>query len=185
MTNQDIIAKSREHLFSIGQYKFLSQHPNVLSEHHRSFVVPAFLPQFLQIWHDIEKVTGYRWRMTSYLRQSPSHRRGHAIDLAPWIAPEARSYYAVYNNSDPVLYKRAPLIRALQQLKNIDYSKNRFNDMGIFIEPDHLHIQVLAPNFQGNPTSVVKWGIPKPVYHDTYQRLKLPVTDKGYPGRNK
>lgn len=180
MNEQQLINLSKEHIFEIGPYKILSQDPHVLSDSVRADVVLFFFPQFIQIWHDIEKVTGYRWRMTSYLRQSPSHKRGHAIDLAPWIAPSARKHYAVYQNSDPVLYKRQPLITALQRLKNKDYSGNRFNDMGIFVEPDHLHIQVLAYNPQQARTSVVKWGIPKPVYHDTYQRVKLPVTDTGY-----
>lgn len=180
MNEQQLINLSTQHIFELGPYKLLSQDPHILSPSIRAEVVPFYLPQFIQIWHDIEKATGHRWRMTSYLRNSPSHKRGHAIDIVPWIAPSARSYYAVYNNSDPVLYKRQPLISALQTLKNIDYSGNRFNDMGIFVEPDHLHIQVLAYNPQQARTSVVKWGIPKPVYPDTYQRVKLPVTDIGY-----
>lgn len=182
MNDKQLIQLSKEHIFHVGSYKFLSQNPNVLTSDIRSEVVPFYLPQFLKIWMDIEKVTGHRWRMTSYLRQSPSHKRGHAIDLVPWIASDSRKFYAVYNNSDPVLYKRQPLFTALQKLKNVDYSKNRFNDMGIFVEPDHLHIQVLAFNPQQARTSIVKWGIPKPVYNDTYSRVKLPVTSMGYLG---
>lgn len=179
ITPSKLIQLSKEHIFMLGPYKILSQEPHVLPMHQRSFVVPQFLPQFINLWHDIEKVTGHRWKCTSYIRNSPSHSKGHAIDLAPMIAPSDRKHYAVYNGSDPVLYKRVRLIRQLQLLKNRRYGKG--NSIGIFIEPDHLHIQVLSNQGAENPTSVVKWGIPKPVYGDTEERLALPPTEQGYP----
>lgn len=178
ITPSKLINLSREHMFMLGPYKVLSQDPSVLSPTQRAYVVPNFLPQFMNLWHDIEKVTGHRWKCTSYLRQSPSHSKGHAIDLAPHIAPSARQHYAVYNSSDPVLYKRIPLIRQLQTLRNRRYAKG--NSIGIFLEPDHLHIQILSNEGTEHPVSIVKWGIPKPIYGDTDQRLALPATLNGY-----
>lgn len=180
MTAAGLIKVSKDSAFNVGPYHVVSQDPSVLSETHRTFVVPTFLPQLINIWADIERVTGHRWKCTSYLRQSPSHAKGHAIDLAPHIAPSSTKHYAVYNGSDPVLYKRAPLISALQTLKNKDYSGNGSNFMGIFLEPDHLHVQVLGTNRTDSPTSVIKWGIPKPIYKDTEQRMGLPPTNEGY-----
>lgn len=175
-----LVKMSMEHAFKLGPYTVVSQDPNSLSPLHRQHVVPHFLPQLIRVWRDVESVTGYRWRCTSYLRDSPSHRRGHAIDLAPQIASKARHLYAVHNGSDPVLYKRAPLIRALQKLTGKDYSLNGSNDMGIFLEPDHLHVQILAPDPHNTHTAIVKWGIEKPIYSDSAERMKLPVTDEGY-----
>lgn len=174
----DLIRMSKEHLFVLGQYKVLSQNPAILNPPARAKVVPLFLPQFMNLWHDIEKATGHRWKCTSYLRDSPSHSKGHAFDLAPDIAPSARGQYAVYNGSDPVLYKRAPLVASLQTLKNKRYAKN--NTIGIFLEPDHLHVQILSNLGTTSPTSVVKWGVPKPVYGDTLTRMELPPTNEGY-----
>lgn len=178
ITPSSLISLSKEHMFTIGNYKILSQDPTVLSSAQRAYVVPNFLPQFIEFWHDLEKVTGHRWKCTSYLRQSASHSRGHAIDFAPAIAPSARKDYAVYNGSDPVLYKRAPLVHALQKLKNKRYGPK--NSLGVFLEPDHLHVQILSNLGTQHPLSVVKWGIPKPIYGDTYKRMALPATNKGY-----
>lgn len=178
ITAGKLISLSKDHMFNIGQYKILSQDPTVLTPSQRSYVVPLFLPQFIEFWHDLERVTGHRWKCTSYLRQSASHSRGHAIDFAPAIAPSARSSYAVYNGSDPVLYKRAPLIHALQKLKHKRYSNG--NSLGVFLEPDHLHVQILSNKGTSHPLSVVKWGIPKPIYGDTYKRMALPATNKGF-----
>lgn len=180
MTGKQLINLSKERSFSIGPYQVVSQEPSALPENQRSKVVLNYLPQLLAIWRDIEKVTGYRWKCTSYLRNSPSHSKGHAIDLAPHIHPKDMKHYAVYNQSDPVLYKRQPLVTALQQLKNRRYSFDNSNHLGIFLEPDHLHIQVLAPDSQNSPVSIIKWGIPKPIYKDTKQRMGLPPTSKGY-----
>lgn len=180
MTEKQLINLSKQRDFMIGNFRVVSQEPNAIPESQRSHSVVNYLPQLIAIWKDIEKVTGYRWKCTSYIRNSPSHSKGHAIDLAPHIEAKDVKHYAVYNQSDPVLYKRAPLVKALQRLKNIDYSGKRSNHLGIFLEPDHLHIQILAPTQGDNRVSVVKWGIPKPIYKDTYQRMDLPPTIKGY-----
>lgn len=182
MTSASLIKLSNEFSFNLGPYHVVSQNPAILPKHIRDHVVPNFLPQLMAVWKDVETATGYRWKCTSYLRESPSHRRGHAFDLAPDIAEDSKHLYAVFNMSDPVLYKRNPLMKALQKLRNKDYSVDsvQSNHMGIFIEPDHLHLQILAVDSSNSPTSIVKWGVPKPIYQDTKQRMDLPPTNKGY-----
>lgn len=176
LTNLDnLVTKSKRAEFSIGQYSFISQDPNAIPEEVRTQTVSMLLPQFLSIWQAIEQVTGYRWKCTSYIRNSPSHKRGQAFDLAPDIADSAFHQYAVNNQSDPVLYKREKLIQALQTLTPIDFSQHNLNRLGIFIEPDHLHIQALASDDELSPTSVVKWKIEKPLYPDSKERMKLPL----------
>lgn len=130
----------------------------------------------------VESATGYQWRPTSHWRQSPSHSQGIALDIAPEITPSDRKFYAVYRRSDPVLYKRAKLLRQLQSLcrkYNRAIQDGTFvmpYSIGLFIEPDHIHIHIAAPDPETGPQlEVVKWGIAKPVYPDTYQRMKLPL----------
>lgn len=175
-TQQSLVDKSRKQRFLLGKREFISQQPNALKERYRVHSVVTYLPQFFLIWDAIEHATGHAWKCTSYIRDSPSHRRGQAFDLAPDIAPSAEHAYAVNNNSDPVLYKRARLIKQLQTLRNFDASGTNSNSMGIFLEPDHLHIQVLQPFPRGQAsTRVIKWQQPKPVYPDTMTRMQLPA----------
>lgn len=132
----------------------------------------AFLPALLEVWRVIEKTTGHRWQSTSYWRDSPSHRRGEALDLAPDITPRDKLKYAAYVGSDPVLYKRVPLIRALQHIA-VTY-RHPLYDIGIYIEPDHLHIQLMCRT-GGPSTRIFKWKQPKAIYGDTLQRMQLPM----------
>jgi hypothetical protein len=172
------LAKSKMKSFVVGQYRVISQDPSAVKTDDREQSARLYLPQFLLFWHDLEQATGYRWKNTSYLRNSPSHRVGHAFDLAPDLDPQSEQYYAVYNNSDPVLYKRNTLVQILQTLRNNDYSVDGSNKLGVFIEPDHLHVQVIAADGGGDyPTNVIKWQVPKPIYPDTYSRMALPVMD--------
>lgn len=175
ITNADLIKLAHLKRFKIGTYDIVSQDPSVVSSQDKQRSATLFLPQFIQLWADLEKATGFAWKCTSYLRDSPTHQRGQAFDLAPDIASNSEQYYAVYKRSDPVLYKRATLIRALQSLRNNDYSNGQ-NKIGIFIEPDHLHVQVLSPQGGGDfPTNVIKWRVAKPIYPDTYDRMDLPM----------
>jgi len=175
MKPDELINKTRSHVITIGNLVIPSQNPNVITEGDRVFSARFILPAFIALWLDIERATGYRWKATSYIRDSPSHKLGQAFDLAPDIAESAASLYAVTNHSDPVLYKRAPLIRALQTLKNNVYGKFH---IGAFLEPDHIHLQTV-PEFSGNTTPffVAKWKIPKPIYPDTYERMRLPIIE--------
>lgn len=185
MTNQTItptllLMLSKRKEFDLGSFHVISQEPTAVGRAQRIHAVTSYLPQFINLWRDIERVTGHAWKCTSYIRNSPSHRKAQAFDLAPDIAPEAEDKYAVTHMSDPVLYKREPMIRQLQSLRSNDYSGNGSNDIGIFIEPDHLHIQVLASAGDRYPTKTVKWKQPKPIYSDTNQRMLLPMTSTGY-----
>lgn len=131
------------------------------------------LPALVALWQAIEQATGYRWRCTSYWRKSPSHVTGTALDIAPDIDSASEKYYAVNNGSDPVLYKREALVRDLQRVAKT-FSLPAFN-AGIFIEPDHLHLQLFHRESGSPPTRVFKWRVPKPVYGDTLQRMQLPL----------
>jgi len=182
MSHIDIVKLLGEKQFKLGNYHFVSQDPTALPVEYRTDTGRLFLPVFLNVWRAIEKVTGHRWKNTSYIRDSPSHKRGQAFDLAPDFSPVAASHYAVTKNSDPVLYKRTKLIRQLQTLTTVKFVPLSGMKLGIFIEPDHLHIQVLSGERDPStsipdslPTHIVKWKVAKPVYPDTYERMNLPM----------
>lgn len=159
-------------VLTLGQFTLVSQDPAVISDPDLKRLCSDYLPAFIRIWTDIEEETKIRWKCTSLIRDSPSHSKGMAIDLAPDVSEAGMKHYAVYKNSDPVLYKRGILLRQLQQLKYKDYGGKKFV-IGIFVEPDHLHIQVLRRGGgEEFPTSLIKWKIPKPIYPDTYARAK-------------
>lgn len=165
---QQLVYNSRKNEFAIGPYKVLSQQPYAITEEDRHMSATNYLPAFIAIQHDIEQVTGYRWRNTSYIRISPNHQTGHAFDLAPEFDSESLPHYAVSRGSDPVLYLRPALYRALSRLKFKRYGPFT---IGIFIESDHLHLQILkyTPPFG---VQVVKWGAVKPLYADSIKRSK-------------
>lgn len=183
----NVISLSTRPSFKIGPYEIISQHPLALKGSDRNDVVSSWLPIFMYVWREIERVTSHRWKCTSYIRNSPSHSLGQSMDLAPDIAPSAMSNYGVYRQSDPVLYKRVPLIRALQSL-NFDPHTDEYLiegipsyvGIGLFIESDHIHMQILSKDESAQRFSVVKWGIAKPLYSDTYQRKVLPFTERQY-----
>lgn len=155
----------------VAGYEVVSQDP-----HLSTATAKANLPVFIEATRLVERATGYAWRITSYQRASPSHSRGVAMDIAPDIAIRSRKFYAAYNGSDPVLYKREPLIRALQSLVPLPQLRPGVV-VGLFIEPDHIHMHLI----EGTESfKVIKWGIKKPCYHDTLTRSKLPLlTGKG------
>jgi hypothetical protein len=131
----------------------------------------SFLSILVGIMIAIERETGFRWKVTSWLRNSPSHQYGVSLDIAPDIDEQVSAEYAVNKGSDPVLYKRTALIRGLQRVAKKycvpDYCA------GIYIEPDHLHIQLHDPAVRPNEIRVFKWKQPKPVYPDTNERMQL------------
>lgn len=175
-TGDTLIELSKRPLFNLGPYEIVSQQPEAISDADRRISASYCLPAFMRLWAAIEKATGYRWKSTSYIRFSPSHELGHSFDLAPDIAPSAEHLYAVSKRSDPVLYKRATLIRKLQRLKHTNFLPDSSNQIGCFIEPDHLHIQIMAKdNPQSEPFKVVKWKVEKPLYEDTYSRMAMPL----------
>lgn len=74
-------------------------------------------------------VHGMGWRITSILREdAPSHRSGHAIDLAPLT----RTNWSIDDAPRVIRHVR----RALGDL-------NRF--WSVYIEPTHVHMQIETP----------------------------------------
>lgn len=157
-------------------WDIVSQIPNVASESKRKYAETFWLPELIKAWDNVEKVTGYRWRCTSYWRLSPSHKEGYALDIAPDIADGSAQYYAVNKGSDPVLYKRAVLIRKLQKLNDLGVT-SKYN-IGLYIEPDHIHIHVLQKEVP-ETYRIFKWRILKPVYADSAKRMSMPLITTG------
>jgi len=160
----------------VGNFPVVSQDPQLPSASKKSYAENNYLPELIRAWHHIEQMTGYRWKSTSYWRQSPSHQHGVSLDIAPDISAASEPYYAVTKGSDPVLYKREKLIRQLQDAA-ASFEPGPYL-IGVFIEPDHLHVQVLDPNEGGSGMRIIKWKVPKPVYSDTYQRMQLPLIEE-------
>lgn len=151
----------------------VSQDPCVAPKVQRAVAEAVYLPVLIAAWQWIEKTTGFRWHATSYWRKSPSHITGQALDLAPDIAPSARHLYSVFQQSDPVLYKRLTLMRSLQQA-TLTMPQSGYT-IGIFVEPDHLHVQLFNfTDYYGN-ARLFKWKQPKAIYPDTYDRINLPM----------
>jgi hypothetical protein len=163
---------------SRGDWPIVSQHPNVANPTLKKFAHANYLPELIEAWKHIERTSGFRWKSTSYWRKSPSHSKGYALDIAPDIAPSATRHYAVTKMSDPVLYKREKLIRQLQDAAATWKGDDRYT-VGVFVEPDHLHIHLLKPDGQGGDMKIVKWKVPKPTYGDTLERMKLPLITRG------
>lgn len=156
-------------------WRIISQQPKPrLSPHHQA---RSFLDELLDAAAKIEMATGYKWEVTAWIKQSPSHKYGISLDLSPLFTERGKRKYAAFNGSDPVLYKRIPLLRSLQRLAATRQPLH--HDIGIFIEPDHLHVQLFAPT-KGRRFSVIQWKQPKPLYADTLSRMQLPVTSRGY-----
>lgn len=141
-------------------------------------MVSDYMPIYARIWAEVERQTGHRWKATSFVRMSPSHKTGEALDIAPDISPEDEDKYAVTHMSDPVLYKREPLMRQLQaavkELPLFPY------DTAVVVEPDHLHIGVFEREHEQPKNYLYKWGIVKPVYGDSFERQKLPMMYRSY-----
>lgn len=161
---------------SSKQWPIVSQHPGVASPSAKRYAEAHYLPVLVKVWQDIERALGYRWHSTSYWRRSPSHRKGVSLDIAPDIAEDSKHRYAVFQMSDPVLYKRQKLMRDLQKFAHShNYAPY---SVGLFMEPDHIHIQLLQP--EGTPkVSLLKWRLVKPVYSDSARRVQLPMITKG------
>lgn len=176
LTSKALLDKAKRPSFSLGSYLIVSQKPDVITPGDRLASVEKYLPAFISVWQAIEEATGHKWKNTSYIRDSPSHRLGQAFDLAPDIAPSSEKHYAVYKKSDPVLYKRQTLIEQLRSTCELDFPGSDEFSIGIFIEPDHLHLQALQKGGgEKYPVSTITWPVPKPVYGDTYERMKLPL----------
>lgn len=167
------MCKKCDHSVDYGNFVVNSQHPEIAPVAYRHKAMKNYLPELIRAWQHIEQNTGYRWKCTSYWRDSPSHSLGVSMDIAPDFTSTAEPLYSVSQGSDPVLYKREALIRKLQ-VAAATFEPGPFA-IGVFIEPDHLHVQAMDPKEGGPIMRIVKWKIAKPVYHDTYQRMQLPL----------
>lgn len=129
------------------------------------------LHKLINVWMHIEKITNFRWKATSFLRtkMAPSHRDGSALDIAPDISPESAHLYAVSNNSDPILYKREKLMRKLQLAIN-SYPPDPRYDIGVFVEPDHIHIGLFRRSWDVPVVRLFKWKNVKGIYPDSFIR---------------
>jgi len=156
-----------------NSYQIANQDPYIASLPYKREAEQNYLPYLLLAWRIIEDSTGYRWKCTSYWRRSPSHQYGVSLDLAPDISARSERLYSFSKMSDPVLYKREALLRKLQvacaNMPEIPFL------IGIFVEPDHLHLQVLRKDRPGPFMRLVKWKQPKTIYPDTLQRMALPL----------
>lgn len=160
----------------------VNQNSSVITKDDLHMLADVYFPAFLRYWIALENTTGYQWRVTSLVRDSVSHQVGQAVDFAPDISDASHNLYAVSRQSDPVLYKREPLLRHLQRLVPVNFSGNGpVVSLGTYVEPDHLHVQVLRNTPNGRfENKLIKWGITKPLYGDTYERAKLPlIGEKG------
>lgn len=168
MHNQHI-----SHIDSAPYWPIVSQHPSIAHQAQKKYAEAHYLPVLVAMWQHIERVTRFRWKSTSYWRKSPSHSSGCALDIAPEITAKSASYYAVTMNSDPVLYKRETLLRLLQKATlsapDLGYT------VGVFIEPDHLHIQLFPYDPRYGNARLIKWKVLKPVYPDSAERMTLPL----------
>lgn len=116
-TKSDILKKQH---FSFDNKQWYSQDPDSLPDKQsRQYMFQNYMPLYSFIWKLIEMETGHAWRNTSLLRKSYSHVVGQAFDLAPEIAEGDKQYYGAYNGSDPVLYRRLPLLRALKMMERV------------------------------------------------------------------
>lgn len=163
--------------FSVGNWKIHSQNPAALRVPRKQ--AATWLAYLLVTAQHIERVTGHRWKATSYIRESPSHKFGYALDIAPDISARSSSLYPVHYGSDPVLYKRLPLMEALQVVAR-SLPPTWPVSMGMFVEPDHIHLHVLNRLHTVPPHRVVQWKQPKEIYCDTLSRMQLPPTRSGY-----
>jgi len=153
-----------------------SQDTSAVSPDQEETVLHVKLPILMKVWNLIEDYTGFLWKATSFIRSSnaPSHN-GNALDIAPSIKPSDSSEYSLSRNSDPVLYKREPLMRALQAIAKEVHPDYPY-DIGIFVESDHIHIGLFIPEDRTAPQiRIFKWGALKETYGDTRARAALPL----------
>lgn len=140
---------------------------SVFAPHEKEYIAILY-----KAWKMIEAATGFRWLNSSYIRNSPSHSRGQAIDLYPDMDETLKSRYAGTHQSDPVLHSREELYNRLLPLSQRVVSPQLQVIIGI--ESDHLHVQLLPKGAKGPlPVVIWSWKQPKMCYHDTHARQKL------------
>jgi len=111
-------------------------------------------------------VTGLEWRPTSWMRNSPGHITGLSLDIAPVITDANKDSYAVTHMRDPLLnLRKEPFMALFRWQREVNVTGDprlptKF-DVGIFIESDHLHIQLYTKGVLGNRLDVERFLVPK------------------------
>lgn len=164
----DFSRLARNAQFYVGGRLILSNEPQAIHPTRLREVVPVTLPILLKAWTLIEKATGYKWRCTSFIRHSPSHSKGHSLDLVPDFHPSVKSAYNGSNMSDPIMHSRPELFAALIPFSDVRIDPN-YNVVAA-IESDHIHLQVIKGYSYPQAFTVLRWKDFKPVYKDTVFR---------------
>lgn len=97
------------------------------------------IPKKFMIVIELLAATGISWRFTSFIRNSPNHKIGNAIDLAPFSLERVPNAYGYLAGVDPLLTQR-PLV--LEYLTKV--AINGPDGLGYFLETDHIHLNLLA-----------------------------------------
>lgn len=118
--------------------------------------------------------TGVDWQPTSYIRDSPTHKTGDALDVAPTFRNQANhDSHAVTQGSDPLLYSRWAVLGPLMQLALDSYAFLGEYAAVVAVENDHLHLQIVKPGRGATKGRIVPFPYPKDMrerYPDSLQR---------------
>lgn len=111
---------------------------------------PTVADAILTFMLALPRATGVQWIMTSDFRNSPSHKDGGAVDIAP--RPSNWGRYAASRNIDPLLNGRIAVNEHMQQaLRAVKPPRTRA--LTVFIEDDHIHVHLHG----GRGLKVVSW----------------------------
>lgn len=137
----------------------------------------------------VEEITNVSWRVTSWIRNAPTHKYAISLDIAPDFTSPGwqKDNYATYKQSDPMLDRRVPLfnrLKAGEERLSMAIPVERRKDLIIlaFIEPDHIHLQITK---MGTATFFSSSVIPLPkmklVFNDVQQRRSLEAIHLDHP----
>jgi len=125
--------------------------------HEREVVKERFL-DYLNMYSDVP------WKVTSWIRNSPSHKNGNAVDYAPTHFLG----YAVMSKRDPLLFFRSELIDWLEHISKLATATLSLRPL-IFVESDHLHVYFMRPELYDSAVrsgripknKIVLWNTPR------------------------
>jgi hypothetical protein len=91
---------------------------------------------------ELDLNSNFKWKLTSWIRNSPSHKTGLAFDIAPDLLENKT--YGVSRRKDPFLNFRKDFIVKLKLIQ--PFLINQDFIPVIFVESDHLHIYLYENN---------------------------------------